>query len=159
MAFIVPRANDTWEIRESRNTRKGPRSRTLATFRELTDEVVERARARAEGAFDDKAIRKAALRAGAPLAEPRADRLARELLGELARGERPQPFLRRLLADAFHEDAAPISDTTRSAADWIAATPQQRAYALNDLLLLGDALPQHRRELPLNFPRIDSNGS
>jgi hypothetical protein len=159
MAFVVSRPNDQWEIRESRLTKKGPRSRTLATFRELTDDVLERAQAKAETQFDVEDVRKAALRSGAPLAEPRADRLARELLGELARGRRPPRLLRRLLADAFREDAAPISDTTREATEWIAATPEERAHALNDLLLLGDALPKRRRESPLNFPRIDSKRS
>ncbi|HEX8959922.1 MAG TPA: hypothetical protein VF770_08880, partial [Solirubrobacterales bacterium] len=73
MAFIVPKKKGTWEIRESRSTPAGPRSTTLATFRELSDEVIEQARRRASKPLDAKELRQAALRAGAPLAEPAVD--------------------------------------------------------------------------------------
>ena len=43
MAFVVPTSKGSYEIRESSNTAKGPRSRTLVSFRELTDEVIEKA--------------------------------------------------------------------------------------------------------------------
>lgn len=157
MAFVVPRPSDRWEIRESRMTPKGPRSRTLATFRELTDEVLERARSKAESPFDDDTIRKAALRAGAPLAEPRADRLARELLGELGRGRRPATQLGRLLAAALDEGVSPQAQTAQSIARWANAGPGERGRALNDLLLLADALPTRRRERELRFPKISTS--
>ena len=41
MAFVVPSRRGSYEIRESQNTPKGPRSRTLVSFRELTEEVIE----------------------------------------------------------------------------------------------------------------------
>jgi len=47
MAFVVPTKKGSFEIRESRSTAAGPRSRTLASFKELTDETIEKARARA----------------------------------------------------------------------------------------------------------------
>src|SRR4029453_939420 len=73
MAFIVPRKNGAWEIRETRSTSDGPRSTTLASFRELTDEVIERARSRASKPLDATGLRRLALRAGAPVAEPLVD--------------------------------------------------------------------------------------
>src|SRR6478609_10971106 len=101
MAFIVPTRKGSFEIRESRSTAAGPRSRTLASFRELTDETIEKARARAAKAPSAGDLRAAALRAGAPVAAPPVDRAARELVGRLAKGERPDPMLRRLLLDAL----------------------------------------------------------
>lgn len=68
MAFIVPTKKGTFEIRESRSTPAGPRSRTLATFQELTDETIERAQGRAAKRPSAGELREAALRAGAPVA-------------------------------------------------------------------------------------------
>ena len=67
MAFVVRTKRGEFEIRESRSTPKGPRSRTLATFRELSDEVIEKARARAAKPPDAEELRDAARRAGATL--------------------------------------------------------------------------------------------
>jgi len=153
MSYVVATRPGRWEIRESRLTDRGPRSRSLATFAELTDEVIEHARGRSEKPLDSADLRRACLRAGAPVREPRADRSARELLGELAEGRAPRGPLRRLLADALREEPSELSDQARAAADWIAATPEQRGEALHDLLSLGDHLPVHRRA-GLRFPRL-----
>jgi hypothetical protein len=40
MAFVTVRPRGTFEIRESAQTAAGPRSRSLATFRVLDDEVI-----------------------------------------------------------------------------------------------------------------------
>lgn len=137
-------------------TERGPRSRTLATFRKLTPEIVERARERAQKDVSEEEIARAALRAGAPVAERPADRAARELLGELARGRRPKPVLRRLLQDALGDRDAGASDSARAAASWSGATDAERGAALRDLLLLADKLPQRRREPRTRFPRLET---
>ena len=158
MAFVVPRRGGSWELRESSATASGPRSRTLASFRTLTPQVLEHARARASQPFDEDAVRGAARRAGAPVAGPVADAAAGELLAELAAGRAPRPALRRLLRDALGERSPTPSDAQRAAGAWVAASTWERGEALWDLLLLADHLPQPRsaaRNRP-RFPRIES---
>lgn len=160
MSFVVPTRKGRFEIRESRATAKGPRATTLASFRELTDEVIEKARGKASKPLDAEDLRLAARRAGAPIARRPVDRAARELIAELAKGAQPEPKLRRLLADAIGggwDGPASSPASTRSAAEWIAATPEQRGKALEDLLLLADAFPHGgRRDQPLRFPSLRS---
>ena len=95
MAFIVPTRKGTFEIRESRSTPAGPRSRTLATFKELTEETIEKAQVRAVKPPSADELREAALRGGAPVAPAPADRAAPDLLGRLAKGQSPNPMLKR----------------------------------------------------------------
>jgi hypothetical protein len=163
MAFVVPTKPGRFEVRESHGTPRGPRSRTLASFRELTDEVVEKAREKAANPPSAQDLRAAARRAGAPVARPVADRAARELAAELAKGREIDPPVRRMLLDllrhGFREGAtpSPANEASRSVAMWMAATPTERGKALVDLLLLADALPSKgRRGKPLRFPRLDS---
>lgn len=153
MAYVVARPNGSWEIRESRLTEAGPRARTLATFRELTTEVLDRARSRASNPIDDVGLRRAAARAGAPVAIPDVDRTARDLLAQLGSGRRPAPALRRQLARALRGGAgSEMPEYIR----WIGAEPEARGEALHDLLLLADALPRTRRAPRLRFPRLQS---
>jgi hypothetical protein len=163
MTFIVPTKGGRFEVRESRATAKGPRSRTLASFTELTDEVIEKARARATTTPEPSELRRAARRAGAAVRRPPAERAARELISELAKGRRLDPRLRQilleLLQNGYREDAkpSPANEAERSVALWLAATPEERGEALVDLLLLADALPSAgRRGKPLRFPRLES---
>lgn len=165
MAFIVPTKRGNFEIRESHSTPAGPRSRTLASFKELTDETIEKARSRAAKPPSADQLREAALRAGAPVASPPVDRAARDLLGKLAKGQRPDPMLKRLLLDALaNEDrsdrptnpAATVSDAARSVSEWVGASAQERGEALEDLLLLADALPLRRRPETIGFPSLKS---
>ncbi|HVY97079.1 MAG TPA: hypothetical protein VHA54_08985 [Solirubrobacterales bacterium] len=168
MAFVVPTKRNRFEIRESRNTPEGPRSRTLASFVELDEEAIAKALARAEAPLDAEHLRKAALRAGAPVAPSAVDRAARDLLTQLAKGQRPSPMLRRLLLDAL-ADPAPgphpdrggngVSSAARAAAEWVAAKPAERAQALEDLLRLSDAVPLRRRPATIGFPRLSSRAS
>lgn len=165
MAFVVAAKKGRFEVRESASTPKGPRSRTLASFRELDNEVVEKARKKATKDFDAAALRRSARRAGAPVARPAVDRAARELIAELAKGRSPEPTLRQMLLDLLrdgHRDApgqAPEKEAEQAVAEWMAASPQERGRALVDLLLLADALPHKgRRGKPLRFPRLDSTG-
>jgi hypothetical protein len=178
MAYMTARQNGTWEIRESTSTPDGPRSRTLASFRTLSDEVIDHARARAEKPLSAEDIRAAARRAGAPVDLATADRAAGDLLRELADGREPHPILRALLIDALQEgpptrlgekpqardrqptaaDVLPFETphNARASAAWLTRTPAERSATLDDLLLLGDKLPHGRRVgEPLRFPRLD----
>lgn len=156
MAYVVARKTGAWELRESHNTDAGPRSRTLASFRTLTPEVIERAHARSTKELDDGELRKAARRAGAPVAAPASDRAAGELLASMATGHRPRPLLTRLLVKALSAEGAQPTDNAEAAAAWIAASPERRGETLRDLLLLVDHLPRVSTPERARFPRIAS---
>ena len=166
MAFIVPTKRGTFEVRESRSTPDGPRSRTLATFTELTDEVIAKAQGRAtRPSPSEEDLRRAALRAGASVQGAAVDEAARETLRLLANGKRLDPMLRRLLLDALEREDrsdrpadpdALVSDTARSATEWIGVGPRQRSETLRDLLELADALPVRLRPTEIGFPRLKS---
>ncbi|HEX3239942.1 MAG TPA: hypothetical protein VHR18_07390 [Solirubrobacterales bacterium] len=168
MAFVVPTKRGGYEIRESHNTPKGPRSRTLASFRELDDTVIRKARERAARPPEPEDLRQAAIRAGAPVAEEPVDRAARETLRLLAGGAPLDPMLRRLLLGAFQVEerragahsngpAPEVSDAARSATQWIGATLEARGEALSELLDLADALPFEIRSEGIDFPRLRSS--
>jgi hypothetical protein len=156
MAYVVPRSNGSWEIRESQLTAKGPRSRTLGSFRTLTPDVIARARMRSSKALDAATLRTSARRAGAPVALPEADLAAAELLRSLAEGRRPRPALERMLRDALSGGPRKPTSNAEAAAAWIGATPRRRGEALRDLLRLVDSLPRPRRRERERFPRIES---
>ncbi len=103
MAYVTANRRGSFEVRESRATPAGPRSRTLASFRVLDGAAIERARKRSEAATppDAEELREAALRAGAPVAPEPVDRAAAETLRRLAKGDELDPMLRRLLLDAL----------------------------------------------------------
>ncbi len=163
MAFVVPARGGRFEIRESRSTPDGPRSRTLASFTELTADVLAKAAEKAERGLDFGDLRRSARRAGAPVAAPPVERAARELIAELAKGRRPSPSLRRILLELLQRGCAegaepsPENDAARGAAMWMAADAAERGRALFDLLLLADAVPAPtRRRRPLRFPKLES---
>jgi hypothetical protein len=157
MPFITPTKSGRYEIRESRGTPAGPRSRTLASFKQLDAAAIEKARARAESPLDPAELRRAALRVGAPIAPTGVDRAARELLGRLARAEEPSPMLKRLLLDALESrKRQPVSDSARAASEWVDASAGERGEALVDLLRLADAVPLRRRPRDSKFPRLRS---
>jgi hypothetical protein len=156
MAYVVPRAGEAWEIRESHMTPSGPRSRTLATFKTLTPEAIVQAQSRAGRHLEAGELRRAAWRAGAPVAPPAGDRAAGELLAELAAGRRPRAALSRLLIESLQAEPTSPSSNAQAAAAWIGASARKRGETLRDLLLLVDHLPRReRRERPA-FPRIAS---
>ncbi len=157
MAYVVHRPAGNWEIRASERTDRGPRSRTLATFRVLDTETVEQAVSRAGGKTSADEIYGAARRAGAPIARSRPNAAAADLLRELSRGRRPAAGVTRLLGAALGDGAEPPTDSERAMADWIGATDRERGDALRELLLLGDALPKRRRPAQLSFPPLRSS--
>ncbi|ADB53346.1 hypothetical protein [Conexibacter woesei] len=157
MAFVVARPHGRWEARESFTTASGPRSRTLASFDVLTEEVAAHASARSSRGATPAEVRAAARKAGAPVAPHAADRAASDLLDAIARGDLPRPALRRVLVDALAgEVVAPPTDSELAAAAWVDRTPRERADALHDLLLLADHLPEPRRRTARRFPRLAS---
>jgi hypothetical protein len=159
MAYIVPRSGGNWEIRESHSTPAGPRSRTLATFRTLTPEVISRARARANRPLQPAQLRQAVRRAGAPVAPATIDRAAAELISELAAGRRPRPEIERLLVESLQGDQEAASDNARAATAWIGASPQKRGETLRELLLLADQFPRRGRPQRPMFPRVQSRAA
>ncbi|HMI80389.1 MAG TPA: hypothetical protein VK480_01250 [Solirubrobacterales bacterium] len=165
MAYVVATQAGRFEVRESKATEKGPRSRTLASFRELTDEVVEKVQAAAEKPPTAEELTKAALKAGAPVHGSELDEAAKRTLRGIASGDHPRPMLRRLLLDALQAENPPeqrsrpaglVSDAARSAGEWIGAPVEERAKALRDLLELADALPVRPRPHEIGFPRLKS---
>ena len=156
MAFLVARKDGRYEIRESHVTQAGPRSRTLASFRELDDDVLDRAAANARSRFDRSAIQARAAQLAVPRNTDRASRAARTLIAELRHGHRPAPSLVRLLRDELPADPRPTPDTIEQAFEWIGETDRQRGKTIVDLLKLGDALPRRERPPRSSFPRIRS---
>jgi hypothetical protein len=152
MAYVVRRPLGRFEIRQSRHTPDGPRARTIASFRTLTPTVVAKALARAEPRITEADVRRAALKAGAPVEPSGADGAASKLLADLAGASSPSLPLRRLLIDALGEADRPPSDAERAVAPWIAASAEERGEALRDLLLLADRLPVSARPAALVFP-------
>lgn len=149
MAFVTSTRNGSFEVRESRATPDGPRSRTLATFRELDAATIAKVIERAENPPAREALVAAALRAGATIATTPVDKAARDLLRSLARGESLSPLHRRLLLDA-------LDGESRQAAEWLGTPLAERGEALRGLLGLGDAIPIRRRPDATSFPRINS---
>ena len=149
MAFVTPTRNGSFEVRESRATPDGPRSRTLATFRELDAATITKVIERAENPPTRESLVEAALRAGAPLAAAPVEAAARALLRSLARREALSSRNRRLLLDALNGESM-------SAAEWLDTPLAERGEVGRDLLLLVDATPLRRRGRESGFPRIDS---
>jgi hypothetical protein len=118
--------------------------------------VIERAQERSTRRLDAYELRKAARRAGAPVAAEASDRAAGDLLSQLAAGHRPRPLLARLLAKALSAEGGQPTGNAEAAAAWIAASPERRGETLRDLLLLVDHLPPPRTRVRDRFPRIVS---
>lgn len=160
MAFVTRRADGRFEIRESRTTSRGPRARTLVTFRAIDDSVLDRAEACAHGRFERDALRRRATELGAPEGGSAAQSAGRRLLAELGRGRRPSPAVVRLLTrglDSAERNEQGGAEGLAGALGWIDATPDARGRALRELLLLVDRLPTRSRSRRPRFPRIASS--
>lgn len=101
MASLVRRKDGRSEIRETLSTPRGPRSRTLAVFRELTDKDLEKAERRATRPFDRGRILRRARELGVPRYGESASRAARALLAELHAGRPLEPVLVAALGEAL----------------------------------------------------------
>ena len=156
MASIVPNRSGGWEIRESHSTPSGPRSRTLASFRELDDSVLEHAAGRAERPFDPKAVTIAARRAGAEVKRPPAEQAVRTLLTRLSHGDSITPGLAgAVVAMLEQRPVAQLSHEALQAAEWAGESAAQRGRTLFDLMQLTDALPL-RGKGELVYPRLSA---
>jgi hypothetical protein len=165
MAYVVATKPGRYEVRESATTPKGPRSRTLASFRELDAATVEKVQSQAEKPPTAAELTRSALRAGAPVRGSELNEAASETLRRIAAGEQPDPKLRRLLLDALsHPDLSgrrskpkgTVSDAARAASQWVGVSSEDRADALRELLELADALPIKPRPHAIGFPRLRS---
>ena len=155
MASIVRGRGNSWEVRESVRTHRGPRSRTLATFRQLDEDAIDLALSRASVLLTAEDLVANANRAGAPVGMNQADEAAATLMREFAYGRKPRYALRRLLQATFDELPGGTGDVG-SAVEWVGASLEQRAKTLEDLLLLTDSMPIKRRGR-LTFPRLTSS--
>jgi hypothetical protein len=162
MAYLYQRPAGRIEIREAHATPRGPRSRTLASFRApLTDAHLDRAEAAARRPFDREALRHRARSLGIAVRERCADAPARELLARLRRGERLDPKLAALLRDALAaRPAEPLPEALADVAEWVGANELARGRALRDLLRFYGAIagsPDAARPAPPErFPRFRS---
>jgi hypothetical protein len=156
MAFVVARRDGRFEIRESIATPAGPRARSLATFRTLTDDVLDHAEARAARPFDRSQVEARALAAGARHDSRATARLAHHLLTDLHTGHGLPPTLAGALARELAPRVEPLPDSLASLGDWLGATLRQRGDALRDLVRLTDRLPSPRGRPRRAFPRLAS---
>jgi hypothetical protein len=161
MAYLYCRRNGRVEIREAYATPRGPRSRTLASFKgALTEGHLDRAEAAASRPLDRAAIRRRAGELGVPVVRSDADAHARALIGRLRGGER----LDRLLAGVLREqlegrESADVPDDLADVIEWIGTGERERGLALRDVLRLYDTIARSRdpvREPEAErFPRFE----
>jgi hypothetical protein len=156
MAFVVVRRDGRFEIRESVTTPNGPRARTLATFRELTDSVLERAESNACRPFDRTQVERRAISAGASRDTRDVARRAHALLADLHSGHRLPPILAGALALELAAAGGALPDTLPPLSDWLGASTRQRGEALRDLLRMTDRIPQRQQPRRRPFPRLAS---
>jgi hypothetical protein len=162
MAFLLRRRDGRIELREARATPRGPRARTLASFRGALDpEVLERAAARASRPLDVPVLLARARALGIPVTERRGDRAARELLAQLRRGGSVDASLAAILREALEPLAASAPpEALAEVAEWVGADDAQRGTALRGLLRLHDRIARSRgavRSRPRrSYPRFRS---
>jgi len=144
MAYLYVRRSGRVEIREAHSTRKGPRSRTLASFQgPLTEDHLDRAESAATRAFDRDAIRARARQLGVAIAAPSAD--AHALIARLRGGARLDPVLVGVLRDQLESrPAAPVPEELADVIEWIGASDHERGRALRDVLRLYDTITRSR---------------
>jgi hypothetical protein len=167
MAFLYRRkakkgSEGRLELREAHSTPRGPRSRTLVSFRgPLTRELLDRAEAAARRPFDRAAIQRRARELGVAVEDRGADAPARELLAQLRRGAALDPRLAELLRTALSGlPAAALPGDLAEAAEWVGAREVERGGALRDVLRLYGAIASAREPVreaaPPRFPRFAS---
>jgi hypothetical protein len=162
MAYLSRRADGRIEIREALHTPRGPRARTLASFRgALGPEVLERAAARAARPFDRRALLARAHSLGVPVTERREDRVARELLAALRAGGRVDAAIAALLCVALAPHAhARVPAELAEVAEWVGAEDARRGDALRGLLRVHDRIARSRsggrRPARASYPRFRS---
>jgi hypothetical protein len=158
MAYPYLRKSGRVEIREAHSTSRGPRSRTLASFRgSLCEEILDRAEAAATRPFDRDAVRTRAAKLGIPIASTAAD--PRPLIARLRRGAHIDPVLATVLSQQLEQaDSEPVSDELADVIEWIGSSDVERGHALRDVLRLYDTIARSRATVrepgPMRFPRF-----
>ena len=161
MAYLYIRKNGRIEIREARNTARGPRSRTLASFKgALTEEHLDRAESAATRAFDRGAVRRRAEALGIPIARPSAGPEARDLIARLRGGAHLDPVLASVLREQLAgRKTAPVPDDLADVVEWLGASDHERGRALRDVLRLYDRIARSpdavRAPEADRFPRFE----
>jgi hypothetical protein len=162
MAYLVRRSPKRVEIRESRATPRGARSRVLTSFSDtLTRDVLERAAARAARPFDAQLLVRRARALGIPVQERSREPEARALLARLRRGDPLDPVLAASLRRALARlPEAPIPESLAEVSEWVGASAAERGAALRELLDLYGRIarsrPPRRRPESAPFPRFSS---
>ncbi len=162
MAYLVRRSPTRVEIRESRATPRGPRSRVLASFPgALTRDALDRAASRATRPFDASALVRRARAQGIPVLERSREPEARALLARLRRGDRLDPALATSLRRALARlPEAPIPEPLAEVCEWVGASAAERGAALRELLDLYGRIaasrPPRRQRERARFPRFSS---
>jgi hypothetical protein len=154
MATIICRRDGRFEIRESVATVRGPRSTTLAIFSELSSDVLKRAGAKADRAFDAAAIKRRAEELGVPWSGPTSVADVRHVLARVAANEVPPAFLAALKKVTSTVEVS-LSPTIEPMLHWIDKDDDERGRAVFELIELGDVIMRSRgggREGPLRFP-------
>jgi hypothetical protein len=142
-------------VRESRSTPRGSRSRTLATFKVLDDDVLDHAEARAERPFHRQAVIAAAHRLHAPIAPSGVDLRAANLIIELDGGHAMRPGLRRLLQKRLRDEPPdPADHHLERMLPWMRATAEERSETIVELLGVVDAMPGRDWPRRYTFPHL-----
>jgi hypothetical protein len=162
MAFLSRRADGRVEIRETRRTLRGPRSRTLASFRgALTPDLLDAAEGRAGRALDRERLIERASELGIPTTLRRSDGPARALLAQLHSGVALDPLLAEALRQALDRaPEVPVPEGFAEVVEWIGAGDAERGHALRGLLRVSDRIASSRgairRRPARRFPRFES---
>jgi hypothetical protein len=150
MAYVVVRPRGRFEIRESVHTPQGSRARSLASFAELSDEVLAKASKRASRPFDADAVRVSAARAGAPI---RRHRQAEIRHAETPQAEMQKPEMRRFV-ESSRRMAAALETRPPDAISSPSREPGDALIDLLDLVSQVSAFGPARRPEPLRFPPL-----
>jgi len=146
MAYLYLRKNGRAEIREARNTERGPRSYTLVSFQPpLTESHLERAESAARRPFERKKLLERAAELALPVARASANRVAQHLVAELRGGAELDAELASLLLDqlATRKHSA-LPEELEEVAEWVGTHEHARGRALRDLLRLYGTIAQSR---------------
>ncbi len=161
MAYLVRRPGGSIQIRESVRTECGPRSAMLASFHnDLNDQVLDQADRKAVRPLDREDLIAKARAMGVGWSSS-SSFAARQLVKQLRLGRPLDPVLVALLRGSLSDmPETQLPDDLDEATDWVGATDEERATALQGLLRLSDAIVRSRDALPPRrgepYPHIDS---
>ena len=146
MAYLVRRSSTRVEIRESRSTSRGARSRVLASFSgALTRDTLARADAQATRPFDAGALVRRARAMGIRVLERSRESEARALLSRMRREDPLDPVLAASLRQSLARiPEEPIPESLAEVSEWVGASAAERGVALRELLDLYGRIAQNR---------------